>query len=114
MASASGCLSARTQAPGPAREITGKIWERKFSFILAQRLLDQQGVKAPDAPTTALLRSNERTCPYCDSSYVARSRRQGLWGLPVVRLLGVHVYRCTECWRRFRAFQRRRMNARAA
>jgi DNA-directed RNA polymerase subunit RPC12/RpoP len=84
---------------------------------LAQPLLDNCGVQSTpfsEADATLLARSKTRKCPYCESTYVARSRRQGLWGMPVVRLLGVHVYRCTECWRRFRAFQRRRMNARAA
>jgi len=56
-------------------------------------------------------RTRERNCPYCESQYVARSRRQGVWGLPFLRLLGVHVYRCTQCWRRFRAFARRRLSA---
>ena len=85
---------------------------------LAQRLLDGCGVQSipssSEADVPLFARSKPRTCPYCDSTYVARSRRQGLWGMPVVRLLGVHVYRCTECWRRFRAFQRKRLSERAA
>ncbi|HEX6245778.1 MAG TPA: hypothetical protein VFZ61_32865 [Polyangiales bacterium] len=57
--------------------------------------------------TTSLSpRARARVCPHCESEYVARSRRQGFWGLPVIRLLGVHRYRCTECWRHFYGFSR--------
>jgi DNA-directed RNA polymerase subunit RPC12/RpoP len=47
------------------------------------------------------VRARPRQCPHCESVYIARSRRQGIWGLPLVRLLRIHIYRCTECWRRF-------------
>jgi DNA-directed RNA polymerase subunit RPC12/RpoP len=100
-----------------ADEITAEKWGRKKPYGLAQPLLDTGGVQSIpslEADATLLARSKPRTCPYCESTYVARSRRQGLWGMPVLRLLGVHVYRCTECWRRFRAFQRKRESARAA
>lgn len=46
-------------------------------------------------------RPRPRQCPRCESEYIARSRRQGIWGLPLIRLLRIHIYRCTECWRRF-------------
>jgi hypothetical protein len=36
---------------------------------------------------------------------VARSRRQGLLGLPLIRLFRVCRYRCTECWRHFYGFR---------
>jgi hypothetical protein len=51
-------------------------------------------------------RARQRQCPHCESVYVARSRRQGIWGMPVIRLFGVHRYRCTECWQRFHGFGR--------
>lgn len=46
-------------------------------------------------------RRRTRQCPHCESEYVTRSRRQGIWALPLIRLLRIHIYRCTECWRRF-------------
>ena len=49
-------------------------------------------------------RARSRHCPHCESEYVARSHRQGIWGLPLIRLLRIHKYRCTECWRHFRGF----------
>jgi DNA-directed RNA polymerase subunit RPC12/RpoP len=59
------------------------------------------------SPQAALApRARSRQCPHCESHYVARSRRQGIWHWPLIRLLGVHLYRCTECWRRFHAFGR--------
>lgn len=51
-------------------------------------------------------RLRPRVCPHCDSEYVARSRRQGFCGLPLIRLLRVYRYRCTECWRHFYGFSR--------
>jgi len=96
-------------------EITAESWECKNCYSLAQGLLSVSAVQSssPEAEASTLSRK-PRTCPHCDSTYVARSRRQGLWGMPVVRLLGVHIYRCTECWRRFHGIQRRRISTRAA
>jgi hypothetical protein len=51
--------------------------------------------------------AHTRLCPHCDSHYVARSHRQGIWGLPLLRFLGVRRFRCTNCWQRFVGFSRR-------
>ena len=56
--------------------------------------------------TSLVSRPQPRTCPHCDSEYVARSRRRGFMGLPLLRLLRVYRYRCTECWRTFYGFAR--------
>jgi len=42
-----------------------------------------------------------RQCPHCRSTAVARSRRQGIWSLPLLRLTRIHIYRCQDCWHRF-------------
>jgi hypothetical protein len=54
-----------------------------------------------DSALISRARSRQRQCPHCESVYVTRSRRQGVWNLPLVRLLRIHIFRCTECWRRF-------------
>lgn len=53
-------------------------------------------------------RASARQCPHCASEYVARSRHRGIWGLPLLRLLRVYRYRCTECWRHFYGVSRGR------
>lgn len=51
-------------------------------------------------------RSAPRICPHCESEYVTHSRRQGILALPLIRLLRICRYRCTDCWRHFYGFSR--------
>ncbi len=41
-----------------------------------------------------------RACPFCDSSSVRRSHRQGLLETVLLRLILVRPYRCETCTRR--------------
>src|SRR6185295_16019255 len=42
-----------------------------------------------------------RECPRCKGQYVLRSRSQTALGRRVLRLLGLRMYRCDDCWHRF-------------
>jgi YgiT-type zinc finger domain-containing protein len=47
-------------------------------------------------------------CPRCNSSKIHRSRRKGLVDRSLLRVLGVHAYRCKECDERYYSLGHRR------
>jgi DNA-directed RNA polymerase subunit RPC12/RpoP len=64
----------------------------------------------PLMQTTSLLPSapagRARRCPHCRGMAVTRSRRQGIWGLFILRWTRIHLYRCVDCWKRFHGLGR--------
>jgi predicted RNA-binding Zn-ribbon protein involved in translation (DUF1610 family) len=54
--------------------------------------------------TDASLGAAKHLCPYCKSTEIARSHRRGPLEKYLLNLIGVRVYRCDDCARRFYAF----------
>lgn len=40
-------------------------------------------------------------CPHCNSKYIHRSKRRGIFELSVLALVPIKPFRCEECDRRF-------------
>lgn len=51
-------------------------------------------------------KTSPRACPYCGSSQIARSHRQGLFEYLLYRVLKLHPYRCLKCDDRHYSFRR--------
>jgi DNA-directed RNA polymerase subunit RPC12/RpoP len=40
-------------------------------------------------------------CPHCNSKYIHRSKRRGIFELSVLSLVPIRPFRCEDCDRRF-------------
>ena len=63
--------------------------------------------KAPDSDDNTPVQAAELYCPRCGSEKLHRSHRDNAYERYVLKLVGIHPYRCESCNERF--FSRKRL-----